>query len=115
MRIALDETLSVVRSGIRAPGRCSSPLAAQEGVIAYVLKPMVLGLIPTLDWIEEARLLKRRAIISSSFESPVGFKVLANLACLSGQTAGLGTERWFKDIKPIVGEDGIITVSYTHL
>ena len=108
MRVALDETLAVVRSGIRAPGRCSSPLAEQEGVIAYVLKPMVLGLIPTLDWMQEARLLKRKAIISSAFESPVGFKVLANLACLSGQIAGLGTERWFENPKAIVGENGII-------
>jgi len=108
MRVALDETLSVVRSGIRAPGRCTAPLASHEGVVAYVLKPMILGLIPALDWIEEARLSKRKAIISSTFESPVGFKVLANLACLSGQIAGLGTERWFKDIKPIVGENGII-------
>jgi hypothetical protein len=69
---------------------------------------MILGLIPTLDWIEEARLSKHKAIISSAFESPVGFKVLANLACLSGQIAGLGTERWFKNVKPIIGEDGII-------
>ena len=108
MRIGLDETLLVVRSGIRAPGRCSSPLAQHEGVIAYVLKPMILGLIPTLDWIEEAHLLKRKAIISSAFESPVGFKVLANLACLTGQIAGLGTERWLKGVNPIVGEGGII-------
>jgi len=108
MRIALDETLSVVRSGIRAPGRCSSPLARHEGVVAYVLKPMILGLVPTLDWIEEANLLKRKAIISSAFESPVGFKVLANLACLSGQIAGLGTERWLKNVEPIVGVDGTI-------
>ena len=108
MRVALDETLSVVRSGIRAPGRCSLPLAEQEGVVAYVLKPMILGLVPSLDWIEEAKLLKRKAIISSAFESPVGFKVLANLACFSGQIAGLGTERWFKDPKSIVGEDGVI-------
>jgi len=108
MRVALDETLAVVRSGIRAPGRCSSPLAGHEGVIAYVLKPMILGLIPTLDWIEEAKLSKRKAIISSVYESPVGFKVLANLACLSGQVAGLGTERWFKNPKAIVGENGII-------
>jgi len=108
MRVALDETLSVVPSGIRAPGRCSLPLAEQEGVVAYVLKPMILGLIPVLDWIEEAKLLKRKAIISSAFESPVGFKVLANLACFSGQIAGLGTERWFNNINPIVGENGII-------
>ena len=108
MRVALDETLSVVRSGIHAPGRCTSPLASHEGVVAYVLKPMILGLIPVLDWIEEAKLTKRKAVISSAFESPVGFKVLANLACLSGQIAGLGTERWFKNVSPIVGEDGII-------
>ena len=95
MRVALDETLS-------------SSLAEQEGVVAYVLKPMLLGLVPTLDWIEKARLSKRKAIISAAFESPVGFKVLANLACLSGQIAGLGTERWFKNVKPIVGENGII-------
>jgi o-succinylbenzoate synthase len=96
MRVALDESLSI------------SSLAKQEGVVAYVLKPMILGLIPTLDWIEKANLLKLKAIISSTFESPVGFKVLANLACLSGQIAGLGTERWFKKLKPIVGENGII-------
>lgn len=108
MRVALDETLMVVRSGIRAPGRCSSPLAVHEGVIAYVLKPMILGLIPTLDWIEEAGLLNRKAIISSAFETPVGFKVLANLACLNGEIAGLGTERWFKNSKSIVTENGMI-------
>jgi o-succinylbenzoate synthase len=112
MRIGLDETLSVVRSGIRAPGRCSSPLAEHEGVIAYVIKPMIIGLIPSLDWIEEASVLDRKAIISSAFESPVGFKVLANLACLSGQTAGLGTERWLKNPRPVVGENGIIKKEY---
>ncbi len=95
MRVALDESLEF-------------SLAEQEGVVAYVLKPMVLGFVPTLDWIEKARLLKRKAIVSSAFESPVGFKVLANLAALSCQIAGLGTERWFKNVKPIVGEDGII-------
>jgi o-succinylbenzoate synthase len=108
MRLGLDETLAVLRSGIRAPGRCSSPLAEHEGIIAYVLKPTVLGLVPCLDWIDEARLLHRKAVVSAAFESPVALKILANIACLSGQTAGLGTERWFKNAKPLIGEDGII-------
>jgi o-succinylbenzoate synthase len=108
MSIALDETLSVIRSGIRAPGRCSSPLAEQEGVIAYVLKPTILGFVPCLDWIQEANMLHRKAIISAAFESPVGLKVLANMACLSGQIAGLGTDRWFQNTKPVIGEDGTI-------
>ena len=95
MRVALDESLS-------------SSLAGHEGVLAYVLKPMILGLVPTLDWIQEARLSNRKAIISALYESPGGFKVLVNLACLSGQIAGLGTERWFKNVEPIVGENGII-------
>jgi o-succinylbenzoate synthase len=96
MRMALDESLA------------SSSVTRIEGVTAFVLKPMILGLIPTLDWIEKAASTNRKAIISSAFESPVGFKVLANLACLSGQVAGLGTERWFKNVNPIVGDDGMI-------
>ena len=108
MPIALDETLSVVQCGITAPGRCMPTLANSEGVKAYVLKPTVLGLTASLAWIEEARRQGKKAIISSSFESPVGLKVLANLACLTSQTAGLGTERWFKDVKPLVKDNGII-------
>ena len=96
MRVALDESLDF------------SPLASHEGVVAYVLKPMILGLIPTLDWIQKATLSQRKAIISAAYESPVGFKVLANLACVSGQIAGLGTERWLENVEPIVGENGII-------
>lgn len=95
MRIGLDETLAIVKCGVTAPGRCSPPVASQEGVVAYVLKPMLLGLIPTLDWIEEARISKRKAIISSCYESPVGFKVLMQLAALTDQVAGLDTQRWF--------------------
>jgi len=83
MRVALDESLS-------------SSLAGHEGVVAYVLKPMILGLIPTLDWIQESRISNRKAIISSVYESPVGFKVLTDLACLTDQVAGLDTQRWFK-------------------
>jgi o-succinylbenzoate synthase len=108
MRLALDETLQMMPIGMNAPGRCSLPLPQQEGVVAYVLKPMVLGLMATLDWIEQAKLLKCKAVISSVYESSVGLKVLANLACLSGQIAGLGTERYLKNPKPIIADNGTI-------
>ncbi len=108
MPIALDETLAVIPCGLTAPGRCMPTLANNEGVKAYVLKPTILGLVKSLEWIREARAQGKKAIISSAFESPVGLKVLANLACLTGQTAGLGTERWFKNVKPLVNESGII-------
>ncbi len=98
MPVALDETLSVMPT-----------LAQHEAVRAFVLKPMILGgIIPTLDWIQEAELQEKKVIISSCFESTVGLKVLANLACLTGQTAGFGTERWLKNVKPIIDEHGII-------
>ncbi|MBF0503534.1 MAG: o-succinylbenzoate synthase [Candidatus Omnitrophica bacterium] len=107
--VALDETLSVMPCGVNAPGRCQPPLGHHEAVSAYVLKPMIIGgIIPTLDWIEQAHRLGKKAIISSCFESTLGLKVLANLACLTGQTAGLGTERWLKSDKPIIDEHGII-------
>ncbi len=106
--VALDETLSILRCGITAPGRCSPTLAQHEAVQSYVLKPMILGgVIQTLDWIEEARSSGRKAIISSCFESHVGLKILANLSLLTGQVAGLGTSRWLKD-KDIVNEQGMI-------
>ncbi len=109
MPIALDETLAVVSCGVTAPGRCSPTLAHNEGVKAYVIKPTIIGgIIRTLDWIEEARQQGKEAIISSAFESMVSLKVLAHLACLTGQTAGLGTERWFKGVKPLVNEAGLI-------
>jgi len=105
MAVALDETLFGGLSATHAP----ASLAGHEAVRAYVLKPMILGgIIPTLDWIREARDLHKKVIISSSFESTVGLKVLANLACLTGQIAGLGTERWLKNVKPITDEHGII-------
>ena len=106
--VALDETLAVSRCGVTAPGRCSPTLAQHESVQAYILKPTVLGgIVKTLDWIEEARYSGRKSIISSSFESSVGLKVLATLSLLTGQVAGLGTSRWLKG-ENIVNEQGII-------
>jgi len=62
-----------------------------------VIKPSVLGgIVMALDWIEEARSLGKKAVISSAFESSVGMEVLKALACVTGNISGLGTERWFK-------------------
>ncbi len=109
MPIALDETLSLVRCGVQAPGRCSPTLADSEAVGYYILKPTVLGgIIPCLEWMEYARHHGKKVIISAAFESPVGLKVLANLACMTGQTAGLGTERWLKGVDVIADGQGII-------
>lgn len=106
--VGLDETLSLSRCGITAPGRCSPTLAQHEAVQAYVLKPTILGgITPTLDWIEEARSTGRKAIISSCFESSVGIKILANLSLLTGHVPGLGTTRWL-DTADLVNAQGFI-------
>ncbi len=96
MPVALDETLMVARPNVTAPGRCMPTLATQEGVKAFVIKPMILGgIVVALDWIGEATSLGKKAIISSAFESPVGLTVLQALAVGTGETPGLGTGRWF--------------------
>lgn len=97
MPVALDETLAVVRCGINAPGRCMPTLANHDGVKAYVIKPVVIGgVITALDWIEEARENGRKAILSSAFETPVGFAMVEALASLSDEVAGLGTQRFYE-------------------
>ncbi len=84
--VALDESLNTVGDS------CSTV----PYVKAYVLKPTVLGGITvTLDWIQQAKSLRKKAIISSCFESAVGLSVLKNLALLTGEVPGLGTNRWF--------------------
>ena len=94
MPVALDESLY---------------LADSEAVKCYVLKPSVLGgIISCLEWMAHARDCGKKVIISSAFESPVGLKVLANLACLTGEVAGLGTERWLKGVSAIADSQGII-------
>ncbi len=102
MPVAVDETLSL-------PAGQVSLLVNSEAVKYYVLKPTVLGgIILCLDWMKNARCSGKKAIISSAFESSVGSKVLANLACLTGTTAGLGTERWLKGVTPLSDAGGII-------
>ena len=93
--VALDESLSIMHCGILAPGRCTPTLAHIDAVKAYILKPTILGgITPTMDWIEEAKAFGKLAIISSCFESVIGFKILANVSLLTNQVSGLGTGRW---------------------
>jgi len=87
----------VLRCGINAPGRCMPTLANQDGVKFYVIKPVALGgVIASLDWIEEARQNGRKAIVSSTFESPIGFEMVKAIASLSNEVAGLGTQRFYE-------------------
>lgn len=84
--VALDESLvEAVRTGRTPP---AGPLVA-----AWVIKPSLLGLLASLRLIESAG--GTAAIVSSSFESPVGLEMLRALAAGSRAAPGLGTDRWF--------------------
>lgn len=97
MPVALDESLQVMRCGVSAPGRCSPPLVSSDAVAAFIIKPMILGgIIPALDWIAEAKALGKKAVISSTFETPAGMAILESLACLTPTAPGLDTRKWFK-------------------
>ncbi len=97
MPVALDETLTVLRCDVSAPGRCMPTLAHHDGVQAYVIKPVVIGGVnASLDWIKEAQENEKKAILSSCFETPVGFEMVKALASLSDDVAGLGTQRFYE-------------------
>jgi O-succinylbenzoate synthase len=85
-----------------------------ETIPYLIIKPTVCGgVIAALQLMKKAAQNGQKVIISSSFESGVGLRMLANLGCLSGQAAGLGTSEWLQqDIlsQPLVASGGIITV-----
>jgi o-succinylbenzoate synthase len=101
--VAVDESISLADPG---------PLKFGVGVRCFVIKPtMVGGIFRTLEWIAKAAQEDRRVVISSSFESGIGLKMLANLALLTGQVAGLGTQSWFKEDllrSPVLGAGGVV-------
>ena len=101
--VALDELLSGV-----GPEQFEFP----DGARFCVLKPMVAGgIFKTLQWIAKAKDERRKVVISSAFESGIGLTMLANLALLTEEAAGLGTGSWFKDdiLKvPVVQKGGNI-------
>ena len=76
---------------------------------AFILKPMLL---PNF-WQHFSDLVKnkQKVVISSSFESGIGMRLLIALAALSGETAGLDPYHWIaKDLllSPIPIENGAI-------
>lgn len=82
--IALDETTRETDSSI---------LSDQPGVAAVVLKPTLLGgLSETLGWMDAARSGEATAVISASYESGIGLRMLVALAALGPDApAGLST------------------------
>lgn len=87
--IALDESL-------RDPAFSLSTLPWLQ---ALVLKPTLLGALPRLQqWVDAAHQQQVEVVVSSSFESPVGLFLLAQLAQRWSPTTapGLDTLRWFQ-------------------
>ena len=88
--IALDESVTTVEQLVfwserQWPGR-------------YVLKPAIAGSPQTLIQFCQSRSLP--VVISSMFESPIGWRQVAAIAALLGnpeQAQGLGTTAWFND------------------
>lgn len=93
--VALDETLMTSRCDVTAPGRCMPTLTNSDAVDYYVIKPSLLGgVLISLDWIEQAKRLGKKAVISSMFETSVGQTMLMQLASHTDQAPGFGTESW---------------------
>ena len=66
-----------------------------RGLKAMIIKPMLCGGINAFLAIREtAHQAGVKVIVSSLFESPVGLRILFNLAALTGETCGLGTADW---------------------
>ncbi|MBL8013778.1 MAG: o-succinylbenzoate synthase [Candidatus Omnitrophica bacterium] len=85
--VALDETLW------NLPQEESELLSSAK---CLVIKPtMIGGILKSLDWIDYAQQNRKSCVISSSFESGVGTRLLAQLAALTTSDAGLGPSDWF--------------------
>jgi O-succinylbenzoate synthase len=101
--VAVDESI-----GQADPG----PIKFGIGVRCFVVKPtMVGGIFRTLEWITKAQKENRKVVVSSSFESGVGLSMLANLALLTNEAAGLGTGAWLANdlLKtPVIAQAGRI-------
>ena len=82
-----------------------------RGLKAVVVKPMLCGGVAGFLLTKEiAARIGVPVIVSASFESPIGLKILANLAALTDQVCGLGTADWFgAEAVSLLGKGGIIS------
>jgi O-succinylbenzoate synthase len=89
--LALDETLHGLRPDQEVP--------AIPGVVAWVLKPTLMRCLEdVMSWQDKAVQAGVAAIISASYESGVGIRMLAELAGRSPDTAaGLDTYRFLAE------------------
>jgi len=110
--VALDESLQYL---------LIDDVKSIAGVEKIVLKPAILGGIEkTRQMIQQAEGHAIETVISSSFESSLGIRMLANLTGFSqhANMAGLDTLKWFKtDIlkQPVSFENGIMQPSVKNI
>ncbi len=89
--IALDETTREI---------LPFGLTNYQGLKAIVLKPTMLGIKRTLEYVSKAKEMNVNTIIGSSFESSLGLSFLAQMAAAINRddiAAGLDTYSWFAD------------------
>lgn len=103
--VALDETLWDFRQ---------KNIWVLPGVKVWVIKPtMIGGIFRALDFICSAHDNQKDCVISSSFESGVGSRMLAHLASLTTLDTGLGPCDWFKEdlLPPLRAENSCMIPS----
>lgn len=70
-------------------------LEGSRGISAIIIRPMIFGGVTGLyQLLSKARNMGKKVIVAGTFESPVGKRMLSNLAALTGEPAGLGGSEW---------------------
>lgn len=88
--IAPDESIAEYRTG--------EEYLNHPNIDTIVIKPMMIGFINTINLIMRAEELKKKVVISSLFEGPIGYSGILYLAALSPNTIhGLGTREFFNE------------------
>lgn len=90
-----------------------SDLAGLHGLTCFVVKPTVYGGVTGFWSLHEmAKVHAKRVVVSSAFESGIGTVMLANLAAISGEVAGLGSFGWLAEDAlrtPLFTPSGLVT------